>query len=206
MTRCASEHVRSKSESNTSQAQARITHHMVSIIPTPPPLPHPRLIPLPALFSPASHFLPPPPRYPPLSVSVHPLGSSFFPSLSSSFGSNPGSPLSALFIPSLLDRSPTPPRIPPEERVPPTPSATPLWMALMFLSPVRSVESLSVGGRVSGLEGRGRRGKEGEGEGRIYLWLCRRFCSRPSIRGLCLRSRACSLCRLRCTSSSSTRS
>ena len=108
-----------------------------------------------------------PPRYPPLSVCVHVFSSFFFFPISPKvLGSSPGSCLSARFTPSLLVKSPTPPSIPPLERVPPTPSATPPWIALMFLSPVTSVESLSVGrGRVSKLEGGGvGRGRGIEGE------------------------------------------
>lgn len=81
----------------------------------------------------------------------------------------------------------------------------------VFVAGKVSGELIYRGEGVSGGGGRKGRvwGEEGEGEGREwggYLWLCRRFCSRPSIPGLCLRSRACSLCRLRCTFSSSIRS
>lgn len=104
------------------------------------------IITYPSLLRCVAHLLPP--MYPPLNVSVHPFGCSFFPIFSNSFGSKrPVSPRSARLTPSLLVISPTPPRIPPLERVPPTPSATPPWMALTFLSPVRSVESLSVKAR-----------------------------------------------------------
>ena len=82
------------------------------------------------------HFFSPP-RYPQEPHSTQPC-SFFCPAL---LGSR--SPLSARFTPSLLDASPTPPSTPPDESVPPTPSATPDWMALIFLSPVMSVESLS---------------------------------------------------------------
>lgn len=94
------------------------------------------------LFFSRAYFVPPPPRYPPLSVSVHPF-CSFSACFAPGTSPNPGSPLSALLTPSLLDKSPTPPRIPPLERVPPTPSAMPPWMAFMFLSPVMSVDNLS---------------------------------------------------------------
>jgi hypothetical protein len=96
-----------------------------------PPLIHPLTPEIPPL-----HFFPPPPSIPPLRLSVHPF-------CACSLSNGPVSPRSALFTPSLLIPSPTGAKRPPLANWPPTPSATPSWMALTFLSPVTWVPSLS---------------------------------------------------------------
>lgn len=191
-----------------SRTTSQNNQSFIHLHPFPPP-PH-HMIPTPPATSPHTPHPPPtlltyllPPRYPIDNVSVHPFSFFFCAlNLSSSFASIPGSPLSALFTPSLLVMSPTPPNNPPLDSCPPTPSANPPWTACTFLSPVRSVLSFSVfgkGARVS-LKGEGGMGEKG-GRGKGYLWRCSWSCSRPSSRGPCLRSRACIPCRRRCTSS-----
>ena len=158
---------------------------------------------LPFLLSsiPILYFFPEPPRNPPLSDSVHP----FCLSLSATPSNPPASFLSARLKPSLLTPSPATPSSPPSENWPPTPSATPSWSLSTPETPVTLVDLMfsgEVGVSLCGWKIERREEverREKGGKGGPHLWRCRRSCSRRTRRGICPRSRACSIRCTRCT-------